>query len=179
MGKFSVIKLEDGTKVLSKRNDNAAPPVARVKAYIGLPGLTDYTTQADVYAVRAGKNLPDIGVGANRYTLLLAGNSQALRLTTWDAEKRLIERTDFKWQEKVWYRMKITVKVEGNKATVRGKIWPRSETEPKKWTLEVVDPVANKEGSPFIYGYVGGGAISPKNPGPNIYYSNVRVTPNK
>jgi outer membrane protein assembly factor BamB len=179
MGKFSVITLKDGTKVLSKRNDSSSPPVARANAYMGLHHLTDYTVESDVYGIRAGKNLPDIGIGANRYTLMLAGNAQTLRLTTWDAQKRLIERTDFTWDEKVWYRMKITVKVDGNKATVRGKIWPRNKPEPEKWALEVVDPVANKEGSPFLYGYVGVGAISPKNPGPGIYYSNVRVTPNK
>src|SRR5262249_16230270 len=148
-------------------------------AYIGTPDLTDYTTEADVMGGLSGKNLPDLGVGANRYTLLLAGNDQELRLVSWDAQRRLEKTMEFPWKPGVWYRMKVTVAVEADKGMVRGKIWRRDQKEPGDWTIEVEDPSPNKEGAPFLYGFVGVGDIKPGNPGPSISYANVKVTPNK
>ena len=47
-GKFSVVKMADGTAALKKRNNAPSPLVARAHAYIGLPSLTGYTIQSDV-----------------------------------------------------------------------------------------------------------------------------------
>jgi outer membrane protein assembly factor BamB len=182
-GKFAVVELEGDSKVLSKRNNTSNPLVARAEAYISSPDLSDYTTQADVMGRLSdngkGKNLPDVGVGANRYTFWLAGNERVARLSSWDAQQRVEKSTDFTLKPGVWYRLKITVEVKDDKAAVRGKVWPRDQKEPKEWTLEVEDPSPNKEGAPYIYGFVGVGNITPKNPGPSIYYDNVSVTPNK
>ena len=88
-----------------------------------------------------------MGVGANRYTLMLIGNDQELR------RRRLgcpVPRADtnmpFEWKPDVWYHMKLTVTVKDGKADVRGKVWPRDEKEPEKWTIELTDPLPEKGG---------------------------------
>jgi outer membrane protein assembly factor BamB len=177
-GKFAVARLKDGSKALRKRNDNPSPPLARANAYIGLPDLHDYTIQADVMGKQKGKDLPEMGVGANRYNLVLIGNDQELRLVTWDAQKRIEKKVPFPWKSGEWYRMKFTVEVHGDKGIARGKVWARGESEPQKWTIEAEDPRPNKEGSPSLYGWAIGAADA-KNPGTEIYYDNVKITPNK
>ncbi len=177
-GKFSVVKLPTGETVLRKRNDNPSPLVARAHAYIGLPDQTDYTIESDVYGTKVRSDLPDIGIEANRYTLFLGGNIQQLRLYSWDALPRIDKTIQFPWKPNTWYRMKLTVKVDEKKAIVRGKVWERGGEEPKDWTIELEDPVPNREGAPALYGYAAG-IIDAKNPGTEIYYANVKIAPNE
>jgi outer membrane protein assembly factor BamB len=177
-GKFAVKALPGGAKVLAKRNDAPSPLIARAHAFIGMPDLTDYTIQADVQGSKVRTDLPDMGVSANRYTLMLAGNLQQLRLVSWDAQPRVDKNIDWPWKPGVWYCMKLTVTVKGDKALVRGKVWPRDQKEPGKWSVEFTDPCPNREGSPSLYGY-STGILSPTSPGTEIYYDKVRITPNK
>jgi outer membrane protein assembly factor BamB len=177
-GKYAVAKLPDGAVVLRKLNVNPSPLVSRAHAYIGLPTLTDYTIEADVQGSKAREDMPDIGIDANRYTLMLAGNTQQLRLVSWDALPRIDKTIAFPWEPGKWYSMKLTVKVEGEKALVRGKVWPRDAGEPKEWTVEVEDSVGNKEGAPALYAY-SAGILGPDQPGTEIYFTNVKITPNK
>jgi outer membrane protein assembly factor BamB len=177
-GKFAVVE-KDGRHVLRKRNDNASPLVARANAYISSPDLTDYTVESDVMGTKVrDKDMPDIGISACRYTLLLVGNDQELRLNTWDAQKRIEKKIDFPWKPNVWYRMKIMATVVNGKGVVKGKIWPTSEKEPQKWALQIEDPVPNRNGAPVIYGFANG-TINAQDPGAEIFYANVKVTPNK
>jgi hypothetical protein len=37
------------------------------------------------------------------------------------------------------------------KVRARGKAWPVGESEPAEWTIEHVDPVGNRQGSPGIF----------------------------
>jgi hypothetical protein len=153
--------------------------VARVNAYIGHPSEKDYTVEAEIYGTRVrGKDMPDVGVGACRYSLLLIGNDQEVRLVTWDAQKRIEKKAPFDFKPKTWYRLKITATVIDGKGIVKGKVWPHGEKEPEKWTLELEDPVPNTHGAPLIYGFPNG-TIDAKRPGPDIYYSYVKITPNK
>jgi len=177
-GKFSVVKMSDGTVALKKRNDAPSPLVARAHAYIGLPSLTGYTIQADVQGTKVKEDLPDMGVEANRYSLVLIGNTQELRLNSWDAQKRVDNSIAFPWTPGVWYRMKLTVEVKNDKAIVRGKVWQRDKAEPTAWTVEIEDSTPNREGAPALYGY-STGVQGPKNPGTEIFYTNVKITPNK
>lgn len=177
-GKFSVAKLPDGGYVLRKRNDNPSPLVARAHAYIGLPDLTDYTIEADVQGSQVGKDMPDIGLDANRYTLLLTGNTQQLRLISWDALPRIDKTIAFPWEPGKWYSLKLTVSIDGDKATVRGRAWPRDAGEPKEWTVEVEDSTPNKEGAPALYA-LATGIGGPTKPGTEVYFQNVKITPNK
>ncbi len=53
---------------------------------------------------------------------------------------------------------------------LRGKVWPRGESEPQKWTIEAVDDVPNLQGSPGLFG---------QSTVAEIYIDNVIVTPNE
>ncbi len=177
-GKFSIVKMPDGTNALKKRNDAPSPLVARAHAFIGLPNMTGYTIQADVQGSKVRNELPDMGVEANRYSLHLIGNTQQLRLISWDALPRIDSSIAFPWKPGVWYRMKLSVEVQGDKAIARGKVWPRDQEEPKEWTVEVEDSTPNREGAPALYGNATA-VQGPKSPGTEIYYTNVKITPNK
>ncbi len=179
-GKFEMVQLnEHGSErhVLHKTALNPSPLVARADAFIGLPEWTGYTIQADLMGTRVGKDLPDVGVCANRYDLTLWGNTQQLRLTSWDAIPRVDKSIAYAWKPGVWYRMRLTVDVGADKAVVRGKVWPRDEKEPDGWTVEFTDPVPNRTGAPALYGNATG--IEDGKPGTDIYYENVILTPNK
>ena len=110
-------------------NDKGSPLVARGNGYIGMPDLTDYTIESDVMGTKVGDDLPDMGVVANRYTLVLAGNIQKLRITSWDALPRIDRTINFSWQPNVWYRLKLTVEVKGDTAIAKGKCWQRGQPE--------------------------------------------------
>jgi hypothetical protein len=122
-------------------------------------------------------DLPDMGVVNNRYHFWLSGNAQQLRLTSWDAIPRVDRSIGFDWKPEVWYTMKLAVELQPDKAVVRGKIWERGKSEPKDWTVEVEDPIPNREGSPALFGNATG--IGEGQPGTEIYYDNVKVIPNK
>src|SRR4029077_12027390 len=70
MGRYAVVDL-DGKHVLKKLSENAAPPVAKARAYIGLPGDKDYTIQADVMGKMINNYMPDVGLINDRYRLVL------------------------------------------------------------------------------------------------------------
>jgi hypothetical protein len=124
-------------------------------------------------------NTPDIGIVANRYTLLFAGNVNPIKLvlTSWDPLPRIDKSVNFPWKAKVWYRMKLTTEIADGKGVIRGKAWPRDQKEPADWTVEVTDSYPITEGSAALYGYVRGNFDD--KPGTEIYYDNVRITPNK
>ncbi len=68
--------------------------------------------------------------------------------------------------------------MQGGKAIARGKVWPRDQEEPKEWTITVEDPTPNTEGAPCLYGF-STGVQGPTKPGTEIWYTNVKITPNK
>jgi hypothetical protein len=175
-GKFNVQE-RDGSKVLVKLATVASPLVSRANAYIGKPELADYAIQADLCGTRKHDDMPDMGIGANRYTLMLDGNKQRLRVLSWEALPRIEKNLDWPWKPNTWYRLKLVVDVQGEKAVIRGKAWPREQPEPAEWTIEAEDPCPNREGSPALYGYATG--ILDNQPGAEIYYDNVLITPNK
>jgi outer membrane protein assembly factor BamB len=175
--KFSVQE-KGGKNVLTKVNTVASPLVAKANAFIGPPTMTDYVIQADVHGTKVGEYLPDMGVINNRYHFWLSGNAQQLRLTCWDALPRLDQSIAFSWKPDTWYTMKLAVELHKDKAIVRGKIWQRGQPEPKDWTVEVEDPIPNREGSPGLFGN-STGVEGPNQPGTEIWYDNVKVIPNK
>ncbi len=174
-GKFAVQETKEG-KFLFKLANNANAPVAKANTYFGKPTLTDYTIQADVMSQKVRGDMADGGVIANRYTLLLDGNKQRLRLMSWDAIPRVDETQTYEWKPDTWYTLKLTVESHGDKAVVRGKVWQRGQDEPKSWTVTYEDPVGNKQGSPGLYGNALG--VRENAPGAGVYYDKVSVTPN-
>jgi hypothetical protein len=66
--------------------------------------------------------------------------------------------------------MKLRVEnLPDGKVQLQGKAWPAADPEPEGWTLEHVDPVPNREGSPGLY------ADAPF----EISFDNFKVTPNE
>ncbi len=161
--KFKIRALEDGNKVLVKAP--AARGLHRANTYLGTPNMTGYTIQADLLGNKKRRAVPDMGLIANRYTLDMMGYHQQLQIRTWAAELRMAKTVPFTWETGTWYTMKMEVQIEGDKAIVRGKVWPRDEAEPTEWSIEAEDPLPNRTGSPGLYGY------SPA----EIYYDNLKV----
>lgn len=160
--KFSV-QIKDTNKVLVK--PPAAAGLNRSDIYLGSPSMKNYTIQADVMGTKNKRQMPDIGLIANRYTLDLMGLQRA-QIRVWGAELLNSKTVDFKWNPDVWYTMKLWVDTAAGKSIVKGKVWPRSEKEPAAWTITMEDALPNSEGSPGLYGY------SPA----EIYYDNIQIT---
>ena len=164
-----VIREIDGSPALTKVN--TIPKGARSRAWMGPSDLANYTMAADVRGSRMSDQLPDIGLTNHGYVLDLMGQSQQLQFRTWSAQLRL-KRGDesstipFQWKEDTWYRMKFRVDIEGEGiervALLRGKVWPKSESEPDDWTISTRDlspnlnakswPVWKREGRRTLLG---------------------------
>jgi outer membrane protein assembly factor BamB len=175
-GRWKVAQLKDGSKVLAKVNTVPNPMIAQSYCYIGVPSDTEYTISTDVQGFKAHNDLPEMGLINNRYTLFLIGNTQQLRLVSWEAIPRIDRTISYSWKPGVWYSMKLTATVIGDKTIVRGKVWTREQPEPKEWTVELADPTPNREGAPGLYTYALG--VAEEEPGTEVYYTNVRVQPN-
>jgi outer membrane protein assembly factor BamB len=176
-GKF-VMTDHKGKHVLVKTVTNPSPLVARANAFISVPTLSDYTIQSDMMGAKKGDDLPDMGLLANRYHLFLEGNTQRLRLVSWEKLPRIDKSIAYSWKSDTWYTLKLTVELHDGKARVRGKIWETGQSEPQDWTVELEDPVPNRHGSPGLYANAVG-VEGEDSPGTPIYFDNVRVTPNK
>jgi outer membrane protein assembly factor BamB len=183
-GKFLVKKLKDGSMVLAKNNTVANTLVAKSNAYITLPSVGDYTIQADLMGSLKKDYLPDMGLVNSRYTLMLTGVGsrdgvgQNMKLLAWEAVPRIGKTVAFPWKPGTWYTMKLSVEPQGDKALVRGKVWEKGKDEPKEWTVEFEDPTPTLHGSPGLHGS-STDVNGPNDPGTEIYYDNVKVTPNK
>lgn len=175
-GKYEIVEI-DGKKLLKKVATNPAPPVARANAYITPPNAANYTIRADVMGRPANKNMPDHGIVNCRYTLQLNGNKQELRLLSWDALPRVNKSVEYPWKPDAWYTMKLVVEASGDKAVVRGKVWPRDQAEPSAWTIEFEDPRPNRDGAAALYAYATG--ILDKSAGAESFFDNVSVVPNQ
>jgi hypothetical protein len=180
--KYTVVE-KDGSKVLSKVNTDSRPPFARANAYITGATASNYTVEADVLGTEVRGRLPDMGLVNSRYTLILDGKTgpggkRQVRIVSWEARMRVNEEADLDWQPGVWYRVKLSVVPNGKTASVLGKVWKKGETEPADWTLKYEDPNPNTEGAAALYAYIPDPSISEKNPGSEVLFDNVAITPN-
>jgi hypothetical protein len=166
-GKSEVREIEGG-KVLVKLADN--PFTKRARAYVGRSNWSDYTVEADFRAIEKRRQMGDAGVVAQRYALILFGNHQRLELQSWQPETNRTVAAPFPWKADVWYRVKLRVEpAQEDKVRVLGKVWPRDEAEPKAWSIEKVDPIPNRQGSPGFYADATN----------EIFMDNLKVTPNR
>ena len=171
---------KDGSVVLQKLNKSPSAPYCRMRAFSGIPIPTGYTVEADLLgSLRAGRRpiLSDMGLINSRYKLILLGHEKRLRIVSYSPIPRLQEEVPFDWQPDVWYRARLRVELQGDKGLVRGKVWLRGQTEPDAWTIEVVDPCPNREGSPGLYAYTKG--TTPSKQGAPVYFDNYRVFRNE
>ena len=148
-GKYAVREVE-GNRVLVK---SPTPPIfKRTRSFIGPANESGYTVEADVRAVEKRRQMGDAGVVAQRYELVLVGNVQRIELRSWQIEEKRTVKKPFAWKADAWYRLKLRVEtLPGGKVRAQGKAWPAGEPEPADWTIEHIDPVGNRQGSPGIF----------------------------
>jgi outer membrane protein assembly factor BamB len=161
--KFDVKDFE-GNKVLQRREDNTL--TRRARMFFGAPDMANYTVEMDVRTIEKRRQQGDIGVIAQRYVMVLFGNSQKVELQPWQPNVELTVSAPFQWKGDTWYRVKLEVQNQKDGSVrVRGKAWPRGEAEPAAWLVEKVDTMGHKMGSPGIYADAPWGA----------YFDNIKV----
>ncbi len=166
-GKF-VVREVDGNKVLAKLADN--PFTKRARVFMGPSNWSNYTVEADVRATEKRRQMGDAGVVAQRYSLILFGNHQRVEMQSWQPETARTVTAPFPWKADTWYRLKLRVETSADgHVRARGKAWAAAEAEPSAWTIERVDPIPNREGSPGIY------ADAPY----EVFFDNLKVTSNR
>jgi len=167
----------DGNKVLVKRADNPFSFIKRARGFFGTTDMHDYTIEADVMAAQRRRQMGDAGVVAQRYQLALFGTHQRLELQSWQPETARTVVVPFAWKPDTWYHMKLRVEnLPDGTTRARGKVWLRGEPEPDAWTIEKMDRMPNRKGSPGLYGDAPSHA-NPEQRG-EIFYDNIKVTPN-
>jgi outer membrane protein assembly factor BamB len=165
-GRYSVRDL-GGSKGLFRAADNSV--ARRVRTMIGATHASNYTIEADVRASERRRQMGDVGVIAQRYVLVLFGNSQRVELHPWQAADEMTVRAPFAWKPDTWYRLKLRVQTLPDATRVQAKAWPAGTPEPAAWTLEKLDPIGHREGSPGLY----------SDAGSDIMFDNISVYPNK
>jgi outer membrane protein assembly factor BamB len=167
-GKYAIREV-DGNKVLVKTTEGSSL-MSRARSYMGPSDWSNYTVEADVRATEKRRQMGEAGVIAQRYVLVLFGNAQKLEIEPWQPETARTVSVPFPWKAETWYRMKLQVEnLADGRTRARGKVWPASEAEPTAWTIERIDPIPNRQGSPGIFG----NALA------EIYFDNLKVTANK
>jgi outer membrane protein assembly factor BamB len=165
-GRFRVTSI-DGRKALQKEPLDTL--LQRIRAFIGPTNLSNYTIAADVRAPEQRRRMGDVGITAQRYTLMLYGTTQRLKLEPWEPETERTVTIPFSWKPDKWYRLKLRVEnLPDGQVRARGKAWPAGEPEPAEWLIDRTDPIGNREGSPGLFIDAQAGA----------YVDNLSVTPN-
>ena len=166
-GKYEVREVE-GNKVLVKLS-NEQSLLRRCRTYMGPPDLSNYTMEADVLGIEKRRQLPDIGIIAQRYALVLAGNAQKLWIESWQPETKRSVSIPFEWKGNVWYTMKLRAdNTPEGKTRILGKVWPKGTPEPERWSIEKADTIPNLKGGPGLFAYAHN----------EIYYDNIKVYQN-
>jgi hypothetical protein len=112
---------------------------------------SNYTFEADVRATTRRRQMSDLGITVQRYTMVLYGNAQQLKIEPWEPETQRTEMVPFKWEADKWYRLKLRAEnMPDGKVRVQGKAWPSGDPEPAQWTIEKIDPIGNREGAPGL-----------------------------
>src|SRR5258708_19709804 len=126
--KFAVREV-NGNKVLVKTIEGSTL-LSRARAYMGPSDLSNYTVEADVNATQKRRQQGDAGVIAQRYALVLYGNSQMLHIEPWQPEVKRTVTIPFAWKPDTWYRLKLQVE-NLPAAKVRARAKPSLPTDPQ------------------------------------------------
>jgi len=164
--KFEIHEI-DGTKALAKTIDNKL--FQRATVFLGDDTQRNYTIEADVMTDGNRRKMSEVGLVNQRYVIVLKGNAQQLEVNS--NLERLRVSVPYPIKPKTWYHLKTRVDVAPDgSGTVRAKAWPRGETEPDGWTIEVPHRHAHTEGSPGLFGF------SPQDM--RVYIDNISIQPN-
>ncbi len=148
-GKFQVATL-DGSKVLQKLPNGTL--FKRIRMFIGPTDWSNYTFEADAQVGEKRRQMGDVGLTVQRYSMILYGNAQQLKIEPWEPEIQRTAMVPFEWKKDTWYHLKLRVEnMPGGKVHISGKVWPTGSTEPAAWTIEKTDPIGNREGAPGVF----------------------------
>jgi len=157
----------DGQKALQKTPTNTLFKRARV--FVGPVEWSNYTMQADVRAPTRRRMMADVGVTVQRYSLVLYGTTQKLKLEPWEPETQRSVVVPFEWKPDTWYTLKLRVENLPNGAVrASGKAWPQGGPEPTAWQIDKTDPIGNRQGAPGFFIDAEFGA----------YIDNLKISPN-
>ena len=140
----------DGQKVLVKQPDETI--FKRYRAFVGDVNLANYTVEADVRGTSRRRQMPGLGVIAQRYAFTIYGNDQVMKIEPWGPETARSITVPFEWKADAWYHLKLRVEnMPDGKVRARGKAWATGQPEPAAWMIEMVDPIGNKKGAPGFF----------------------------
>ncbi|MCA1555997.1 MAG: PQQ-binding-like beta-propeller repeat protein, partial [Acidobacteria bacterium] len=103
-----IVREMDGNKVLVKTTEGSSL-LSRARAYMGASDMSNYTIESDVRGTEKRRQRGDVGLIAQRYALVLYGNSQMLHLEPWQPEVARTVTLPYAWKPDAWYRMKLMV----------------------------------------------------------------------
>jgi outer membrane protein assembly factor BamB len=145
-----VVATLDGQKVLQKEPLDTI--FQRGRTFIGPTNLSNYTFQADVRAPERRRQMADVGITAQRYSLVLYGTDQQLKIEPWEPETVRTVKVPFSWKPNTWYRLKLRVEnLPNGQVHAQGKAWAATEPEPAAWMIDKVDPIGNRQGAPGLF----------------------------
>jgi hypothetical protein len=166
-GRYMVATM-DGQKVMAKVPNETL--FKRMRIFLGAPDSSDYTVEADVRAAGKRRQLGDVGITAQTYSLVLFGNRQRIEMWPWQENTHRVVSLPFEWKPDTWYHLKLKVQNQKDGAThVQGKAWKTGDPEPAQWTIDKVDDTPNRTGSPGLFSDAQFGA----------YFDNLKVTANQ
>lgn len=172
-----VLRDKDGKRFAVKRDELPTPNDpnnklgTRSQLTMGPVDMADYTIEADFSLEEQDGKLPDFGLTNSRYSMTVRPMNNELRIYSWSPhDHRTNASVEFDPTAHTWYTMKMRVDPQGDKALVRGKLWPRGEAEPESWTIEMEDAAPHLFGSPGLFG---------KAEVAEIFVDNIKVYPNK
>lgn len=166
-GNLAVATLE-GQKVLQKAPMNTI--FKRIRAFTGPVEWSNYTMEADVRSNTRRRMMSDVGITAQRYSLVLYGTTQRLKLEPWEPETERSVVVPFAWKPDTWYHLKLRVEnMSDGRVRARGKAWPTGQPEPAEWSIDKIDPIGNRQGAPGFFIDAESGA----------YIDNLKITPNE
>jgi len=145
-----VVATLDGQKVLQKEPLNTI--FQRGRTFIGPTNWSDYTFQADVRAPQRRRQMADVGITAQRYSLVLYSTTQQLKIEPWEPETQRTVTVPFAWKPDTWYRLRLRVEnLPNGQVRARGKAWAATDSEPAEWMIDKTDPIGNREGAPGLF----------------------------
>ena len=140
----------DGQKALVKAPDETI--FKRYRAFVGPVELSNYTIEADVRGATRRRQMPALGVTAQRYTLTIYGNDQVMKIEPWGPETARSVSAPFEWKADTWIHLKLSVEnLPDGRVRARGKAWPTGQPEPANWMIEKIDPNGNRKGAPGFF----------------------------
>jgi hypothetical protein len=124
----------------------------RYRAFVGPVDLSNYTVEADVRGTSRRRQMPALGVTAQRYTFTIYGNDQVMKIESWGPETARSVTAPFEWKADTWIHLKLTAEnLPDGRVRVRGKAWPTGQPEPAAWMIEKLDPIGNRKGAPGFF----------------------------